>query len=44
MKTGTLITIGVVVLLGAWIAFWAIGLSNTYNKYISILARHNKDD
>ena len=32
MKTGTLITIGVIVLLGAWIAFWAIGLSNTYHK------------
>lgn len=32
MKTGTWITIGVVAFIGIWIAFWAIGLSNTYNK------------
>ena len=32
MKTGFLITAGIVVLLGIMVAFWAIGLSNTYNK------------
>lgn len=32
MKKGTLITLGIVVFLGAWFAIWAIGLSNTYNK------------
>lgn len=32
MKTGTLITIGVIALLGVWIAFWAIGVSNAEKK------------
>lgn len=32
MKTGTLITIGVIVLLGAWLVFWTIGVSNAEKK------------
>jgi len=32
MKAGLLITIGTIVVLGAMVVFWAIGVSNTYNK------------
>lgn len=32
MKTGTWITIGVVALLGIWIAVWAVGVSNSEKK------------
>jgi len=32
MKTGTLITLGVVLVLGLFVAFWAIGVSNSEKK------------
>lgn len=31
-NAGFLITAGVVLILGAMVVFWAIGVSNTYNK------------